>query len=128
MTPAEQNQARMQLAIEKAKAADEAIRQRHGIDDDEPADTKKRQQDIRDIENEGFSQQTFSSNRSTSTKKKDKASELAFGTSLDYVKKSNNASVDSDSIMHPRLSEDESIRKMRWHEKLKKLRTKFSGS
>ena len=51
------------------EAADEAIRQRHGIDD-EPADTKKRQQAIRDIETEGFSQQTFSSNRTNSLSNK----------------------------------------------------------
>lgn len=45
------------------EAADEAIRQRHGLDDDEPADTKRRQQAIKDIESEGFAQQSFSSSR-----------------------------------------------------------------
>lgn len=52
------------------EAADEAIRQRHGLDDDEPPDTKKRQQAITDIESEGFSQQRFSSSRHTTDSRK----------------------------------------------------------
>ncbi|KAF6018610.1 hypothetical protein EB796_023099 [Bugula neritina] len=128
MTPSEQNQARMQLAIEKAKAADEAIRQRHGIDDEEPADTKKRQQAIADIESEGFSQQNFTSNRYTAKQNGKKANEFSFGTSLDYVKSNNSGDGDADSIMHSRFSEDEAVRKERWLEILKKLRIQFMDS
>ncbi|XP_067949695.1 serine/Arginine-related protein 53-like [Watersipora subatra] len=123
MTPSEQNQARMQLAIEKAKAADEAIRQRHGVFDDEPADTKKRQQALKSIESEGFTQQTFSSSRYTSDQSKKKDSEFVFGTSLDYVKSTSSGSgPDSDSLMHSRFFEDEVERKEKWFDKLRDIR------
>lgn len=40
-------------------AADEAIRQRHGVEAEKPADTKKRQDAIVSIESDGFTQQKF---------------------------------------------------------------------
>lgn len=134
MTPAEQAQARMQMALKAAAAADEKIKEQ--LTGSSTATESKSHQEqlqfsnaIKDIESSSFVQSSFVSNRADKEKTgSKKEEEFSFGTAAEFkpdmaVKKILEVD-DLTKLAHSNLFVDPEVKMDQWVERLKSLRQK----
>lgn len=134
MTPAEQAQARMHMALKAAAAADEKIKEQltgsaAGTGGKTHQEQLQFSNAIKDIESSSFIQSSFVSNRydkeKTGSKKEE---EFSFGTAAEFkpdmaVKKILEVD-DLSKLAHSNLCVDPEVKMDQWVERLKSLRQK----
>lgn len=134
MTPAEQAQARMQMALKAAAAADEKIKEQltgsaAGTGSKTHQEQLQFSNAIKDIESSSFIQSSFVSNRSDKEKTgSKKEEEFSFGTAAEFkpdmaVKKILEVD-DLSKLAHSNLFVDPEVKMDQWVERLKSLRQK----
>lgn len=128
MTPSEQAQIRMQMALKAAAAADEKIKEQTTGTKESKSHKEQLQfsNAVKEIESSSFVQSSFSSNRTDKDKTSSKEESFSFGTAAEFkpdmaVKKILEVD-DLSKLAHSNLFVDPDVKMDQWIERLKSLR------